>query len=260
MQRFEHRKKRGGAGIAGIGRKIEQHDRDLAIPPLGTAHRDQPRGPRRQHVGALAADMHLAADLGAGEDAGTLAAGAGDACAVRTAAIDHRPGRAIEFGDRHHDGALHRHQSAIRRAPLLERLEFDGMRGEIGNIELGQNVFGRLRIVVGGTADQREAGQRDHRIDGAAAILHEEAFDRRALVEAAGESRNDAQALGLECRDHAVIVAGISGQQIGAQQQDADRAPLVSNDRAAYRPSRRCVPSCADDRRRYRHIRPARRP
>ena len=101
------------------------------------------------------------------------------------------------------------------------------MRGEIGHVELGQDVLGRLRVVVGGTADQREAGQRDHRIDCAAAVLHEEALDRRALVETAGEGRDHAQAFRLERRDDAVIMAGIAGQQIRAQQQHADRAAFV---------------------------------
>jgi hypothetical protein len=44
---------------------------------------------------------------------------------------------------------------------LLERLEFDGMRRQIGYVELGENVFGRPGVVVGGTTDQRETGQRD---------------------------------------------------------------------------------------------------
>ena len=91
-----------------------------------------------------------------------------------------------------------------------------------------------FEVVVGGAADQREAGQRDHRIDRAAAVLHEEAFDRRALIETAGESRDHAQPFRLERRDHAVIMTGISGQQIRAQQQHADGAAFARQCRQAF--------------------------
>ncbi len=242
MQGLEHRQEGGRAGVARIRREIEQHDRHLAIPSLGAPHRNQTRGPRRQHVGALAADMHLAADFGAGEGAGALASGAGNAGAIGTSAIDHRPGRAIEFGDRDHDGAFHRHQPAIRRAPLLQRLEFDGMRRQIRYVEPGQNILGRLGVIIGRAADQREAGQRYHRVDHAAAVLHEEALDCRPLVEAAGKHRNDAQSPGFEGRYHAVIVAGVSGQQIGPQQQKTDGAFLVGDRQAADPRSRRSGP------------------
>ena len=41
-----------------------------------------------------------------------------------------------------------------------------GCAATIGHVELRQNVFGRLGVVVGGPADQGEPGQRNHRIDG----------------------------------------------------------------------------------------------
>ena len=176
-----------------------------------------------------------------GEDAGPLAAGAGNAGTIGAAAIDHRPGRAIEFGDRHHDGAFHRHQPAIRGAPLLQRLEFDGMRRRDTARRAGPEFLGRLGVVVGRAADQREAGQRYHRVDHRAAVLHEEALDRRPLVEAAGKRRNHAQSLGFERRDHAVVVAGVAGQQIGPQQQQTNGALLVARRQAADR----CVSAIA---------------
>ena len=79
-------------------------------------------------------------------------------------------------------------------------------------------------VVIGGAADQREAGQRYQRIDLRLAVLQEIAFDRRAGIEAAGESRNDVQSLGFERRDDAVIVRRISRQHIGPHHQDADGA------------------------------------
>ena len=234
MQGFEYRQEGRGAGVAGIRREIEQNDRDLAIPSLGAAHCHQARGARRQHVRALAADMHLAGDVGAGEDAGTFTSGAGHPCPIGAAAIDHRTRSAVEFRDRHHDGALHRHQAAIRCAPLFERLEFHGVRREIGHVQRGENFLGRLGVVVGGATDQREAGQRDHRIDRAAAVLHEEAFDRRPLIETAGESRDHPQPSRLERRDYAVIMTGISGQQIRTQQEDTDGAAFARQFRQAF--------------------------
>ena len=51
--------------------------------------------------------------------------------------------------------------------PLLERLELDGMGGEIRDVEFGEDFVGRLGVVVGGAADQREAGQRNQRVDDA---------------------------------------------------------------------------------------------
>ena len=117
--------------------------------------------------------MHVAADLGSREGAGPLAAGAGNARAIGAAAEHGRTGGAVEFGDRHHDGAFHRHQPPIRRAPLLQGLELDRVGRQIGDVEGRKDVLGRFRIIVGRTADQREAGQRDHRVDRAAAVLHE---------------------------------------------------------------------------------------
>jgi hypothetical protein len=87
---------------------------------------------------------------------------------------------------------------ALGGSPLLERLEFDRMGGEVGHVERASMSSAAFGVVVGGAADQREAGQRHHRIDGGAAVLHEEALDRRARVEAAGEGRDHAQAARLQ--------------------------------------------------------------
>ena len=86
------------------------------------------------------------------------------------AAEHHRTDGAVEFGDRHHDGAFHRQSVRARRLPLLQGLEFEGMRGDVGHVERGQQFLGGPGVVVGGTADQRESGQRHHRIDGRAPL------------------------------------------------------------------------------------------
>ena len=222
--------------------------------------RDQARGARRQHLRALAADMHLAATSEREKMQARSHPVQATPAAVGAAAIDHRTRSAVEFRDRHHDGALHRHQAAIRRTPLLERLEFDRVRREIGHVQRGENFLGRLGVVVGGATDQREAGQRDHRIDRAAAVLHEKAFDRRPLIETAGESRDHPQPLRLERRDHAVIMTGISGQQIRAQQEDTDGAAFARRFRQAFGRLGDAAFEASGGRRRYRRIRPAPRP
>ncbi len=96
------------------------------------------------------------------------------------------------------------------------------MGGDVGHVELDQRRLGGSRVVVGGAADQREAGERDHRVDGRAAVVEEEALDGGARIEAAGKGRNDGEAARLEGGDDAVIVAGVAGEQVGAQDDEPD--------------------------------------
>ncbi|MCK7474804.1 MAG: hypothetical protein MZV49_17410 [Rhodopseudomonas palustris] len=52
------------------------------------------------------------------------------------AAEDHRAGRAVELGDRHHDGALDRQQAARRSAPHCSSVwNSTGCAGEVGHVE-----------------------------------------------------------------------------------------------------------------------------
>ena len=102
-----------------------------------------------------------------------------------------------------------------------------GCADEIGYVEPGQNFFGRLGVVIGRTADQREAGQRYHRVDHAAAVLHEEALDCRPLVEAAGKGRNDAQSLALR--------RPRSRRHSGRSFQPADRTAAAEDQRRLSR-------------------------
>jgi hypothetical protein len=53
----------------------------------------------------------------------------------------------------------------LELAPAFQRLELHRMGGDVGNIEIGQQIFGGLGVVIGGAADQREAGERQQRID-----------------------------------------------------------------------------------------------
>ena len=151
----------------------------------------------------------------------------------RTAAVDHRTGRAVELRDRHHHRGLDRLQAAIRALPLGQRLELERVRGDVGHVEARQHVLGRLGVVVGGTTDQREAGERDDRVDRGRVVLEEVALDRRPGVEPGREGRHDLEPLGLERLDDAVIVAAIAGQHVGAHDQEADPALLGPRGRDA---------------------------
>ena len=120
--------------------------------------------------------------------------------------------------------ALDRQQAALGAAPLLERLELHRRDGEVGHVEPGEHVLGRLGVVVGRPADQREAGQRHQGVDQRLAVTQEEPLDRRTRIEPGGKGRDHAQAARLQRRDDAVVVTGVAGQQVGAHQQQADRA------------------------------------
>ena len=153
-QRFEHREEGGRAGVAGIGREVEQHHGDLALRALGAPERDQPVDARRQRLGPLGTGLHVAVVDSGGEGAVALATGAGMPGLVRPSAEHRQAGSTVEFGDRHHDGGLDRQQAAVGRAPLLQRLQLRRVSGEIGHVELGEDLLGRGGVVVGGSAHE----------------------------------------------------------------------------------------------------------
>ncbi len=108
--------------------------------------------------------------------------------------------------------------------PLLQRLEFQRLRGDVGHVEIGERGLGGARVVVGGAADQGETGEGDDRVDDRASVALEEAVDGRPRVEAGGEGRDDREALLLQRADDAVVVGGVAGEHVGAHDQDADRS------------------------------------
>ena len=226
-QAFEDGEERSGAGVAGVGREVEQHQRHLALGAFAATKRDELRDTRGERLGAVRAGEHVLRAVLRTEGAAAVATRAGRAVGTRTAAEHDGAGCAVEFRDRHHDGAFDRQQSPLRRAPLADGLEFDRVRGEVGHVEIRQHFFGGARVVVGRTADEREARQRHDGIDDRPPVLHEELFDRRARIESGREGGYDAQPPGLEGRDHAVVVLRIAGQQVRAQHQQAHRAPGV---------------------------------
>lgn len=188
VQRVEDGEIGGCPGVAGVGRKVEQDDGDPAFGKPGPPQRHQLVHPRRQHAGALDAGVHVAAVGARREDATPVAAGAGPSGVVGASAEDDGSGGAIQFGDRHHDGRLDRHQPALGSAPLLQRSQLGRMGRDIRHVELRQHLLRRMGVVIGRAADEGEAGQRHHRVDDGTAVLQEELLDRGR------ESRPDAKA------------------------------------------------------------------
>ena len=140
------------------------------------------------------------------------------------AAEHHRADRAVQFGDRDHHRGLDRQQTARIGIPLLERLEFDRRGGNVGHIQRGEQRLGGAAVVVGGSTDEREPGQRHDGVDRGHAVLHEIRLDCGAGVEPAGEGGNDAQAARFECCDCTVIMGCVAGDEVGAEEQETDRA------------------------------------
>ena len=149
LKGFEHRKISGRARIAGIGREVENDDADLAIRPFRTPQGHELRDTRCQHLRAFDADMHPVALLVGRKDAEAMTPGTGLARRAGPAAEHDRAGCAIELGDRHHDGAFHRHQPSAGCAPGLERLELCRVCRNVRNIQSNQNFGGSLRVVIG---------------------------------------------------------------------------------------------------------------
>ena len=217
VQRFEHREIRGGAGIAGIGREIEDDERDLARRALPPAQIDQLAHAGGQHGRALHLGQHPAAT------AHTIAARAwrGPSRDAAAAAIGDGRDGTIEFGDGHHHCGLDRRQAGIAGAPGRNGLELQRMGQQIGHIEPGEDFLGRLAVIIGRAANQAETGERDDGIHRRHAILHEVFFDGRATVEPGHEGRHDIHAARLHGGDCTIIMASIARQHIAAQKQHA---------------------------------------
>ena len=207
VQGGEDRQVGGGAGVAGVGREVEQHHGDLALGARGLAQAHQALDTLRQNLDTLVVGLHVPRLLRQG--------------GVGAPAEDQGASGAVKLGDGHHHGRLNRHQALIRGLPLLQGLELHRQGGEIGDVQGGQGLLGGLVVVVGRSANQGEAGQGDHGIHRRPAVAHEKALQGRAGVQAAGEGRHHLEAPVLEGGDDGVIVGGVAGQDIGAHQQQA---------------------------------------
>ena len=210
VQGLVDRQEGGRADAAGIGREAEQDHGDPALGAGLAPKGHEALDPGGEHVGALGVHDHIA--------------GAGAERAAGAPAEDHRGRGAVEFGNRHHHGGFHRRKTPVGRLPLLQRLEFQGVGGEIRHVEFAEQRLRPGGVVVGGAADEGEAGERDQRVDGRAPVAAEERVHGRAVVEAAGEGRHHAQAARLQGGDDAVVMGGVSGEHVGAHHEEADAA------------------------------------
>ena len=142
----------------------------------------------------------------------------------RTAGEHHGAGRAIQLGNGHHDRGFDWRKTLALRA-TFDALEFQRLHGDVGNIQLDQGRFRRLRVVEGrahrpaksrsGTAGHRwPPGRADRKTP----------IDRGSRIQAAGEGRNDAQAARLKPVDDRVIVRRVTRQHVRAHDQEADGA------------------------------------
>ena len=98
------------------------------------------------------------------------------------------------------------------------------MGGEVGHVEFAQQLLGRRGVVIGGPADQREAGERDHRVHQGLPVAAEVALHRRPGVQSAGEGGDDPEPACLQRRDDAVVMIGIAREHVGAHHQQPDGA------------------------------------
>ena len=225
----------GGSGGPCVGREVEQDGGDLAVGAGRAAQGDHLADAIGQGPGALGTGDHRLGVL-AREGAAARTSGAGGVRAVRTAAEHHGCNAPVQFGDGDHHRGLQGKQALRAGAPLLERLELQGVCRDVGHVEPAQDLGGGGRVVVGGPADQREAGQVDHGVHRRAAVLHEQLVHRRAGVEAVGEGGDDAHAARFERVDDAVVVGRVSGQNIGAQDHQPYRAvPSVMGRQGLWR-------------------------
>jgi hypothetical protein len=139
-----------------------------------------------------------------------------------------RAGGAVEFGDGHHDGALHRQQPALRAAPLVQRLELHRVRGQVRHVEPRQHLFGRLarRCRPGPPTSEKPVSETT-----ASTVARPSCMKKRSM---AGRASSPAAKAGTTRRprashggDHAVVVAGVAAP---ADRSAAAAGPTVPRD------------------------------
>ena len=213
VQRFEHREKGRGARIARIRRKIEQHDADLCEPRAGA---------RRIATSFATRAASMAARSGCDRPYPC------DELGRRAAAEHHRAGGAVEFRNRHHDGGLHRQQSALR-APIARgsgtRRDARRYRAHPALARVSSAAFESL--YAGPPTREKPVKETSASIWTAPSFTKNCSMAGRASRPAA-KAGNHAQPARLERGDDPVVVRGVAGEQIGAQQQHSHRALAVA--------------------------------
>ena len=106
-----HRKVRRRAHGAALGRKIKEHDPHAALRPRRAPQRRKGRHPISEARHALLDGLHVRFPV----------------AALWSASEDRRSRRAVELGDGHHDGGLHRSETLSTPLPLIDGLELQGV-------------------------------------------------------------------------------------------------------------------------------------
>ena len=213
--------------IAFAGQGVERVEQAFENPKVG-------RGSGRARIRwkAVKDDAHMPLLRGqpaqAGQTGGLvgkgndpLRAGLHGAGVQRLAALapgkDGRVGGAVDLGQGDQHGGFHRPQPPGRGLPLADRLEFQRVGCDVGDVQRRQRLNRSRAVVVGRAPHQREPGQRDQGIDAALMI----AGYRGAAVQAPGKGGDASQALRLEGADRRVVMRGVARQDVGAQHQQA---------------------------------------
>ena len=220
VERAEHVQIGRRSGRAGIGRKAEQHDGELALGHLSAAQRHQTPDAFAQLFDPLGAGCHRL------DVALRCAVVAATGAARRTVASgeDRRIGRAVQLGQGDQHRGLDRPQPLRRMGPLRQRLELQRMRRDIGHVEPFQHFDRRVAVIIGWPADKAEPGQRQQRVDLCTMGVAEEGLDGGTPVQPRRKAGENPQPARLERPDHGVVMCGVARQHIAAHQEHADRA------------------------------------
>ena len=218
VEAFEDAEVGGGADRAGVRREAVEDDGDPALRGLGPAEGRKTKDLFSQRLDAFRAGCH---------DAGGVVAGAWQFCGAAVAAVgvvaageDGGVGRAVDLGQRDQHRGLDRAEAAVGGGPLAEGLELERVRGDVGHVERGKRVDGGAAVVVGGAADEAEAGEGDEGVDPALRVTKASIAGRPSRP--GGEGGDAGDAAGLERRDDGVVMRGVGGEDVGAQHQEAD--------------------------------------
>ena len=124
-----------------------------------------------------------------------------------TARKDGGVGCPINFGQGDEHRGFNRAKTRARVGPLTKGLELQRMCCDIGHIQFGQGCNRCRAVVIGGAADQRKAGQRDHGIHTLAGL--EIGVDRGAAIKPTGKGGNAGDAARFKRGDDGIVMGGV---------------------------------------------------
>mmetsp|Transcript_54202 Transcript_54202/g.128743 ORF Transcript_54202/g.128743 Transcript_54202/m.128743 type:complete len:620 (-) Transcript_54202:301-2160(-) len=198
----EHVQVRGGADVALVGREREDGDRELLVLVLLDAE-----------VGPLERAVR--------EEVDAVREGHGAPSDAVAAAVDDRLDGPIDLRERDLQSDLDGVQAELGGLPLLEGLEHEGHGADVRAVQLREHLDGLVMVLGGGAADEREAGQVDHRVghDGA---LGEEVTHGAREVKPARVEADHAGAARLELLDERGVVGLVLGVDVRLLEDQPD--------------------------------------